>query len=281
MSQGASRSVIEVTAGTDGSCLVLVPGDQEPAGIAQALESAGLTAEILPLSQLSAAGRAWVSAAGWSACLQASGQWHSSELRSVMSWGHPELEIVTRGDGSAARHIVTLPGEEGVITTIGRLNGEADVQVDDRYVSSKHLQVRRRDGVWRVRDCGSRHGSTLNGKPLTKGGILRHRDEIRIGKTIIRFVSYDEEVWDLIPSANPEAPELNTPADPTGAQHTTDDPVPVNSEGSRWRERLVLLVVLLALGTCALVAWLFLKDSGWLGEATPGLVEFIAVVGGC
>ena len=49
---------------------------------------------------------------------------------------------------------------------IGR-SADADIQLDDRWVSRQHCKVDLQDGVVVVQDLESRHGTLVNDKPIT------------------------------------------------------------------------------------------------------------------
>ena len=67
---------------------------------------------------------------------------------------------------------------------LGR-SDDADVCVDDRWVSREHCQIDRSDGELMVRDLGSKHGTFVNGRAVTLAE-LRPGDELSVG--LSRFV---------------------------------------------------------------------------------------------
>jgi adenylate cyclase len=71
-------------------------------------------------------------------------------------------------------------------TTLGRAEGN-DIVLSGDSVSRRHVSVRvKEDQVW-VDDLESRNGSTLNGKALGKGAVVRHGDVVTIGENTITF----------------------------------------------------------------------------------------------
>ena len=70
--------------------------------------------------------------------------------------------------------------------TIGRLP-ECDVVISKGYVSRRHARVYRHDGVWRLTDLGSVHGTFVN-RLRVKDAALQPDDEIRIGDEVITFM---------------------------------------------------------------------------------------------
>ena len=59
---------------------------------------------------------------------------------------------------------------------------EADLKVDDRWVSRRHCELAESDGVLVVRDLGSTHGTFVNGRQVTEAR-LRPEDKLTIGLT--------------------------------------------------------------------------------------------------
>ncbi len=95
--------------------------------------------------------------------------------------------------------LVTLMGEEagrtfpltGVEALIGRAP-EADVSLRGSDISRRHALIRRTDdGVFIIKDLGSRNGTEVNGAPVTEQP-LKFGDKIRVGsKTILLFTQHD------------------------------------------------------------------------------------------
>lgn len=56
----------------------------------------------------------------------------------------------------------------------------ADISVDDRWISKQHCEVNHVDGVLTIRDLHSRHGTLINGKPITQSQ-LESGDTLTIG----------------------------------------------------------------------------------------------------
>ena len=54
---------------------------------------------------------------------------------------------------------------------IGR-SPEADIQLEDRWVSRQHCKVDVQEGVVVVRDLESRHGTLVNDKPVTESKLF-------------------------------------------------------------------------------------------------------------
>lgn len=59
---------------------------------------------------------------------------------------------------------------------------EAAVRVVDRWASRHHCEIDESDGALVVRDLGSRHGTLLNGEPITDA-TLKPGDRLTVGMT--------------------------------------------------------------------------------------------------
>lgn len=64
--------------------------------------------------------------------------------------------------------------------TIGRRSA-ADLQVSGRDASREHAEIARSNGVYVIRDCGSRFGTYVNGERITER-TLQHGDRIHLGQ---------------------------------------------------------------------------------------------------
>ncbi|WP_437313185.1 sigma 54-interacting transcriptional regulator [Sorangium sp. So ce385] len=78
-------------------------------------------------------------------------------------------------------------------SVLGR-DPSADICVPTRTASRLHARIERRGGVWQLLDLGGRNGTLHNGEFVTKA-VLAHRDEIRIGDAIFKFVESDAESY--------------------------------------------------------------------------------------
>lgn len=59
---------------------------------------------------------------------------------------------------------------------------EADVRIDDRWVSRRHCELAEIDGTVVVRDLGSTHGTYVNGRQISEAR-LRPDDKLTVGLT--------------------------------------------------------------------------------------------------
>lgn len=76
---------------------------------------------------------------------------------------------------------------------IGR-SYESDIVIPDPYVCLEHLQIREKvDGKWEVTDLDSKNGIYLNNKKTNEKLVeVKSGDRVRIGHTLLKFVSPDE-----------------------------------------------------------------------------------------
>ncbi len=63
-----------------------------------------------------------------------------------------------------------------------------DLALRDAEMSRTHFEIRFTDGLYVLRDLGSRNGTSINGNPrITREAILKGGDTIRAGNTICVF----------------------------------------------------------------------------------------------
>lgn len=74
-------------------------------------------------------------------------------------------------------------------TIFGREKG--DVIINDAEVSATHCQIQNISGIYHIFDMNSTNGTFVNGHRIVKSK-LQNGDEIRIGKTIMKFALEDE-----------------------------------------------------------------------------------------
>ncbi len=72
---------------------------------------------------------------------------------------------------------------------IGR-GAEAEVCLDDRWVSRRHCQIDEVDGQLVVRDLGSKHGTLLNDRPIRES-VLMPGDRLTVGLSEFLAATHD------------------------------------------------------------------------------------------
>jgi hypothetical protein len=95
--------------------------------------------------------------------------------------GEPRVLVITQG--SQAGQSAALA--DGVIM-IGR-GAEAQLSLDDDYVSTRHARVVSGENGVYLEDLGSTNGSYVNGQRITAPTTITLSDTIRIGRTVMRL----------------------------------------------------------------------------------------------
>jgi two-component system cell cycle response regulator len=107
--------------------------------------------------------------------------------------------IVIYGEDMGRRARV---GTEPLI--IGR-SPQCDIQVDQESVSRNHCRIRFTGSEFLVNDLGSTNGTYVNDDLVEGEGRLRHGDQLKVGRTILKFIigddveaQYHEEIYRLM-----------------------------------------------------------------------------------
>jgi pSer/pThr/pTyr-binding forkhead associated (FHA) protein len=89
-----------------------------------------------------------------------------------------------------AKPLVIQIGDErhtfGADFTVGR---EGSLVIDDDFASGQHARFQTVRGLWYVQDLGSTNGTALNGRRFSAAQLLKKRDKITIGHTVMIVVS--------------------------------------------------------------------------------------------
>ncbi|MGK2858714.1 MAG: SpoIIE family protein phosphatase [Thermoanaerobaculia bacterium] len=93
---------------------------------------------------------------------------------------NPEIVVYPPGEEPIRR---TLMGDS---VTMGR-SPDCSLQIHDRFLSRKHIELRDDGEKWFLVDCGSANGTWLNGVPVKAPVPLRPGDSIRLGETEVLF----------------------------------------------------------------------------------------------
>ncbi len=88
-----------------------------------------------------------------------------------------------------------FPVMQGV-NVIGRNDRSCQVSLFDKKISHKHCQIVREGKNCVLEDAGSRNGTFLNGKIITKRSIIKPGDVIVLGET--KLVYSEKPVGDLV-----------------------------------------------------------------------------------
>jgi two-component system cell cycle response regulator len=74
---------------------------------------------------------------------------------------------------------------------IGR-SPKCEIQIDQESVSRNHCRIRFEGGEFLVRDLGSTNGTYVNDNLVQEDGRLRHGDQLKVGRTILKFIVGDD-----------------------------------------------------------------------------------------
>lgn len=102
-------------------------------------------------------------------------------------------------------------------TMIGRRQS-CDLRIPLTSVSRKHCQLNHDNGVWRIRDLGSRNGTYLNGKRVEES-VIQAGDSIRIGPLAFMFQVDGQPV----PVSQPDLALINSSGEDSPIEDTVDE----------------------------------------------------------
>ena len=94
--------------------------------------------------------------------------------------GPPQLRVIEPPELRGRSY----PLEQEV--TLGRAAG-CQVPIDDAYASQVHARVFHSDGQWYVEDLGSTNGTYLNRHRVAGPMIVKKRDRVQIGNTVLEL----------------------------------------------------------------------------------------------
>jgi pSer/pThr/pTyr-binding forkhead associated (FHA) protein len=72
--------------------------------------------------------------------------------------------------------------------TVGRPGADADMEIDDEYLSTRHARFSAVDGTWVVEDMGSTNGTWVNGIKYYTPVPLARGDKVQVGHTFLTVV---------------------------------------------------------------------------------------------
>jgi pSer/pThr/pTyr-binding forkhead associated (FHA) protein len=73
-----------------------------------------------------------------------------------------------------------------VSMAIGRAP-EAEIRLDDTYVSQQHARIFGKGDAWYVEDLGSTNGTFVNDQKLASPAKVEMGDRIRVGNTVLEL----------------------------------------------------------------------------------------------
>lgn len=94
--------------------------------------------------------------------------------------------------------VVTAAGQTGIpvgkvfplapVTVIGR-STEADVSLNDTFLSAEHARLELQNGVWSLDDLNSTNGTFLNGFEVRAASEVHDGDIVRVGRVELKLVA--------------------------------------------------------------------------------------------
>ena len=95
------------------------------------------------------------------------------------------LEVMEAGDNSNLKTGGVLPLSD--IITMGR-KGDNTVILDDKYVSSHHIKIFKRNNEYLIEDLESTNGTKVNDVNIENRVVLRTGDMIKVGTAIFKLI---------------------------------------------------------------------------------------------
>ena len=123
------------------------------------------------------------------------GDWKPPETSTLQEADPMPTPVPTPVSESSVRGeilgIELVPQDRSGVITLGR-GEKCDVSINDGTLSQLHLVfMPTADGMWTVRDAGSKNGSKLDGRPLDPGVPRTLRRGSQISAARVRFTFYD------------------------------------------------------------------------------------------
>jgi pSer/pThr/pTyr-binding forkhead associated (FHA) protein len=121
--------------------------------------------------------------------------WEDITKQEQQAWKAAVSAVAGQGGGTIpepprGKPLVIQIGDErhtfGTDFTVGR---EGSLVIDDDFTSGQHARFQTVRGLWYVQDLGSTNGTMLNGRRIISAQLLKKRDKIKIGHTVMTVVS--------------------------------------------------------------------------------------------
>jgi pSer/pThr/pTyr-binding forkhead associated (FHA) protein len=85
--------------------------------------------------------------------------------------------------------VIQIGGERRTFDADFNVGREGSLAIDDDFASGQHARFLTVRGLWYVEDLGSTNGTALNGRRIYSAQLLKKRDKIKIGHTVMTVVS--------------------------------------------------------------------------------------------
>ena len=120
---------------------------------------------------------------------------------------HVARETLRVISGAASGTEIPLNGE----FVVGRGESGSGNLADDTEISRRHARFRRENGSFVVEDLGSTNGTFVNGHQVTGPTVLKPGDEIKLGRTLVKFDGVTEQTQARPQAARPQATAAGAP----------------------------------------------------------------------
>lgn len=121
--------------------------------------------------------------------------WYDLTKQEQQAWIAAVAAVAGQGGGTIpesprGKSLVIEIGNDrhtfGTDFTVGR---EGSLTIDDEFASGQHARFQTVRGLWYIEDLGSTNGTVLNGRRIFSAQLLKKRDKIKIGHTVMTVVS--------------------------------------------------------------------------------------------
>ena len=85
--------------------------------------------------------------------------------------------------------VIQLGDERHTFDTDFIVGRDGGLDIDDDFASGQHARFLTVRGLWYVEDLDSTNGTVLNGRRIFAAQLLKKRDKIKIGHTVMTVVS--------------------------------------------------------------------------------------------
>jgi pSer/pThr/pTyr-binding forkhead associated (FHA) protein len=200
----------------------------------------------------------------------------SFEERELAAYEVPSIEIEEPGGG---RQTYRIELEDGERLVVGRGGSDVtcDLEIADTRMSAIHFEIRIVSGELFIQDLESRHGTRVNGNPISRRHRLRHLDQIRAGTTTLTVRHPIDELQGdtLLPAPVPPPLPISVPPSVPNPPVADAQTRPSGkSRQSHWARTLFLAILIFigfavfALGAVLLIQALNPETFG-LGGSNP------------